>query len=106
MGPIRKPHVAGWLVQVTRKQQARGPAGSNEALLISGRAEARGPLALVGRESGFESGQDSGIAIEGKAELDVTPKQALRTMRALLLAHKSSRENATTASFTYKESVS
>jgi predicted dehydrogenase len=31
-------------------------------------------------------------AIEKKAELDVTPKQALRTMRALLLAHKSSRE--------------
>jgi scyllo-inositol 2-dehydrogenase (NADP+) len=31
-------------------------------------------------------------AIEKKAELDVTPEQALRTMRALLLAHKSSRE--------------
>jgi predicted dehydrogenase len=31
-------------------------------------------------------------AIEGKAALDVTPEQALRTMRALLLAHKSSRE--------------
>lgn len=31
-------------------------------------------------------------AIENSAELDVTPKQALRTMRALLLAHKSSRE--------------
>ena len=31
-------------------------------------------------------------AIEKRAELDVTPEQALRTMRALLLAHKSSRE--------------
>jgi predicted dehydrogenase len=31
-------------------------------------------------------------AIEKKAALDVTPDQALRTMRALLLAHKSSRE--------------
>jgi len=31
-------------------------------------------------------------AIEKKAPLDVTPEQALRTMRALLLAHKSSRE--------------
>ena len=31
-------------------------------------------------------------AIEKKAMLDVTPDQALRTMRALLLAHKSSRE--------------
>jgi len=31
-------------------------------------------------------------AIENKAPLDVTPDQALRTMRALSLAHKSSRE--------------
>src|SRR5260370_31410806 len=31
-------------------------------------------------------------AIEKKAALDVTPEQALRTMRALLLAHKSSQE--------------
>jgi scyllo-inositol 2-dehydrogenase (NADP+) len=31
-------------------------------------------------------------AIEKRAPLDVTPEQALRTMRALLLAHKSSRE--------------
>jgi scyllo-inositol 2-dehydrogenase (NADP+) len=31
-------------------------------------------------------------AIENKAPLDVTPEQALRTMRVLLLAHKSSRE--------------
>jgi scyllo-inositol 2-dehydrogenase (NADP+) len=32
-------------------------------------------------------------AIEKNAPLDVTPEQALRTMRALLLAHKSSRES-------------
>jgi scyllo-inositol 2-dehydrogenase (NADP+) len=31
-------------------------------------------------------------AIEKKSQLEVTPDQALRTMRALLLAHKSSRE--------------
>jgi predicted dehydrogenase len=31
-------------------------------------------------------------AIEKKAPLDVTPEQFLRTQRALLLAHKSSRE--------------
>jgi hypothetical protein len=34
-------------------------------------------------------------AIEKKAELDVTPQQALRTMRAVILAHKSSRERRT-----------
>jgi predicted dehydrogenase len=34
-------------------------------------------------------------AMEKKAELDVTPEQALRTMRAILLAHKSSRERRT-----------
>jgi predicted dehydrogenase len=31
-------------------------------------------------------------AIEKKAPLEVTPEQAVRTMRALMLAHKSSRE--------------
>lgn len=31
-------------------------------------------------------------AIEKGSPLDVTPEQALRTMRSLLLAHKSSRE--------------
>jgi scyllo-inositol 2-dehydrogenase (NADP+) len=36
-------------------------------------------------------------AIEKKAPLDVTPEQALRTMRALILAHKSSREKRTVA---------
>jgi scyllo-inositol 2-dehydrogenase (NADP+) len=34
-------------------------------------------------------------SIEKKAPLDVTPEQALRTMRALMLAHKSSRERRT-----------
>lgn len=34
-------------------------------------------------------------AIEKKTPLDVTPQQALRTMRALMLAHKSSRERRT-----------
>ena len=34
-------------------------------------------------------------AIEKKAPLDVTPEQALRTMRAVMLAHKSSRERRT-----------
>lgn len=34
-------------------------------------------------------------AIEKNAELDVTPQQALRTMRAIILAHKSSRERRT-----------
>ena len=34
-------------------------------------------------------------AIENKAALDVTPEQALRTMRAVMLAHKSSRERRT-----------
>jgi scyllo-inositol 2-dehydrogenase (NADP+) len=36
-------------------------------------------------------------AIEKKAELDVTPQQALRTMRAVVLAHKSSLERRTVA---------
>ncbi len=34
-------------------------------------------------------------AIEKKAPLEVTPEQALRTMRAVMLAHKSSRERRT-----------
>ncbi|MGB2605822.1 MAG: Gfo/Idh/MocA family oxidoreductase [Candidatus Sulfotelmatobacter sp.] len=36
-------------------------------------------------------------AIEKKAALTVTPQQALRTMRAVMLAHKSSRERQTVA---------
>ena len=34
-------------------------------------------------------------AIEKKVPLEVTPEQALRTMRAIVLAHKSSRERRT-----------
>jgi scyllo-inositol 2-dehydrogenase (NADP+) len=34
-------------------------------------------------------------SIEGKSPLEVTPQQALRTMRAVMLAHKSSRERRT-----------
>jgi predicted dehydrogenase len=41
-------------------------------------------------------------AIEKKAPLEVTPQQALRTMRAVMLAHKSSRERRTVA---WEESV-
>jgi predicted dehydrogenase len=33
--------------------------------------------------------------MEKKAPLEVTPEQALRTMRAIVLAHKSSRERRT-----------
>jgi predicted dehydrogenase len=36
-------------------------------------------------------------AIENKAPLEVTPQQALRTMRAIMLGHKSSRERRTVA---------
>jgi scyllo-inositol 2-dehydrogenase (NADP+) len=36
-------------------------------------------------------------AIENKAPLEVAPEQALRTMRAVILAHKSSRERRTVA---------
>jgi predicted dehydrogenase len=60
-----------------------------------------GTLSLVGgevRKVRTERGDYRGFyanvrdAIEKKAPLDVPPQQALRTMRALLLAHKSSRE--------------
>jgi len=34
-------------------------------------------------------------AIEKKTPLEVTPQQALRTMRAVMLGHKSSRERRT-----------
>ncbi len=63
-----------------------------------------GTLSLVGEPSvkvKTERGDYRGFyanvrdAIEGKASLDVTPEQALRTMRAVILAHKSSREKRT-----------
>jgi scyllo-inositol 2-dehydrogenase (NADP+) len=63
-----------------------------------------GTLSLVGEASvkvKTERGDYRGFyanvrdAIEKKATLDVTPEQALRTMRAVMLAHKSSRERRT-----------
>ena len=67
-------------------------------------ADLWGTLSLVGEPSAkietdrgdyrgfYENVRD---AIAKKAPLDVTPEQALRTMRAVLLAHKSSREKRT-----------
>jgi len=63
-----------------------------------------GTLSLVGEPSvkiKTERGDYRGFyanvrdAIETKAPLEVTPEQALRTMRALMLAHKSSSERRT-----------
>lgn len=63
-----------------------------------------GTLSLVGESSAkvkTDRGDYRGFyanvrdAIEKKAPLDVTPEQALRTMRAIILAHKSSRERRT-----------
>jgi len=63
-----------------------------------------GTLSLVGEPSvkiKTERGDYRGFyanvrdAIEKKAPLEVTPEQALRTMRAVMLAHKSSREKRT-----------
>jgi scyllo-inositol 2-dehydrogenase (NADP+) len=63
-----------------------------------------GTLSIVGEPSvrvKTERGDYRGFyanvrdAIEKKAEMDVTPAQALRTMRAVVLAHKSSRERRT-----------
>jgi scyllo-inositol 2-dehydrogenase (NADP+) len=65
-----------------------------------------GTLSLVGEPSvkvKTERGDYRGFyanvrdAIEKKAPLEVTPQQALRTMRAVILAHKSSRERRTVA---------
>jgi scyllo-inositol 2-dehydrogenase (NADP+) len=63
-----------------------------------------GTLSLVGEPSAkvkTERGDYRGFyanvrdAIEKNAALEVTPQQALRTMRAVMLAHKSSRERRT-----------
>jgi predicted dehydrogenase len=63
-----------------------------------------GTLSLVGEPSAkvkTERGDYRGFyanvrdAIEKKSALEVTPEQALRTMRAVVLAHKSSRERRT-----------
>jgi scyllo-inositol 2-dehydrogenase (NADP+) len=57
------------------------------------------PSVKVQTERGDYRGFYSNLrdAIEKKAPLDVTPEQALRTMRAIMLAHKSSRERRTVA---------
>jgi scyllo-inositol 2-dehydrogenase (NADP+) len=57
----------------------------------------REPSVKVKTERGDYRGFYANVrdAIEKKAALDVTPEQALRTMRALVLAHKSSREKRT-----------
>lgn len=64
----------------------------------------RGTLSAVGEPSvkvKTERGDYRGFyanvrdAIEKKAPLEVTPEQALRTMRAVILAHKSSKERRT-----------
>ena len=57
------------------------------------------PGAKVKTERGNYRGFYANVrdAIEKKAALDVTPEQALRTMRAVMLAHKSSRERRTVA---------
>lgn len=55
------------------------------------------PTAKVKTERGDYRGFYANVrdAIEKKAALEVTPEQALRTMRAIMLAHKSSRERRT-----------
>jgi predicted dehydrogenase len=55
------------------------------------------PTAKVTTERGDYRGFYANVrdAIETKAALQVTPEQALRTMRAIMLAHKSSREQRT-----------
>jgi predicted dehydrogenase len=57
------------------------------------------PSARVKTERGDYRGFYANVrdAVEKKAPLEVTPEQALRTMRALILAHKSSREKRTVA---------
>jgi len=56
-----------------------------------------GPSVKVKTERGDYRGFYANVrdAIEKKAQLEVTPQQALRTMRAVMLAHKSSRERRT-----------
>jgi predicted dehydrogenase len=55
------------------------------------------PASKVPTERGDYRGFYANVrdAIEKKATLEVTPEQALRTMRAVILAHKSSREKRT-----------
>jgi predicted dehydrogenase len=57
------------------------------------------PSVIVRTERGDYRGFYENVrdAVEKKAPLDVTPEQALRTMRGVMLAHKSSREKRTVA---------
>jgi scyllo-inositol 2-dehydrogenase (NADP+) len=83
------------------------PHGTNWGADWGGEPESLwGTLSLVGEPSvkvKTERGDYRGFyanvrdAIEKKAPLEVTPEQSLRTMRALMLAHKSSRERRTVA---------
>jgi predicted dehydrogenase len=63
-----------------------------------------GPSVIVRTERGDYRGFYENVrnSIEKKSPLEVTPEQALRTMRAVMLAHKSSREKRTVG---WKESV-
>jgi scyllo-inositol 2-dehydrogenase (NADP+) len=56
-----------------------------------------GPAVKIKTDRGDYRGFYANVrdAIEKKSPLDVTPEQALRTMRAVILAHKSSREKRT-----------
>jgi len=75
-----------------------GPDWGEEAEALWGTLSPVGePSVKVKTERGDYRGFYANVrdAIEKKAPLEVTPQQALRTMRALMLAHKSSRERRT-----------
>jgi scyllo-inositol 2-dehydrogenase (NADP+) len=78
--PDGKDWGAGWGLEPEEKWGILSPVGGTPRKIETERGDYRGFYANV---------RD---AIEKKAPLDVTPQQALRTMRAILLAHKSSRE--------------
>jgi scyllo-inositol 2-dehydrogenase (NADP+) len=74
---------ADWGVEAEELWGTLSPVGEPSVKVKTERGDYRGFYANV---------RD---AIEKKASLDVTPEQALRTMRAVMLAHKSSRERRT-----------
>jgi predicted dehydrogenase len=76
---------ADWGVEDEQWQGTLSPVGEPSVKVRTERGDYRGFYANV---------RD---AIEKKAALEVTPEQALRTMRAVMLAHKSSRERRTVA---------
>ena len=91
--------------QEARLRGGNFPQGTNWGADWGEEAESLwGTLSLVGEASvkmKTERGDYRGFyanvrdAIEKKAALEVTPEQALRTMQAIMLAHKSSRERRT-----------